>query len=306
MGGGVYHYTLENGEMIFREKTELDNPMYMTIANEKAYVIQRETNSDTQFGSVIVFDIAENGSLINPFGPISSKGKVPCHLSVVNSDVYVVNYLSGNVVKLPDMISTHIGKGLHPTRQKEPHTHFVFPASDDKYIMCVDLGIDSIFTYTKDLEVVSVAKVPDGYGPRHLAFSPDGEFVYCVNEIVSSVSVFFYNNGRLNYCDTYKYPLDSTKNNAASAIRIKDKYLYTSTRGADIITCFEIQGKKLRFIKNTYCGGSNPRDFLIVDDSMFVTNEFTNDVTVLKLKNGTPELTDIKLHMLKPICVVAN
>jgi 6-phosphogluconolactonase len=301
----VYHYTLENEKLTFCEKVALDKPMYIATEGKKAYVILKETYPDTKFGSVISFDIDENGRLVNPTKPISSMGIVPCHLSVSEGDVYLVNYLSGNVVKVPDTVSEHSGRGPHPTRQTEAHTHFVSPSPDGKYILCTDLGTDSIITYTRDLERVSAVKVPDGYGARHLAFSDDGKLVYCVNELVSSVSVFDYDDGRLTYLNTYDCLPDIKGNNTAAAIRVKGKYLYISNRGADTVTRFEIEGECLRLIDNTPCGGKNPRDFLIVDDLMFCTNEFTDDVTVLKLKDGKPELTDVKLSMTNPLCVIA-
>ena len=232
-------------------------------------------------------------------------GIVPCHLSVIDGDVYTVNYLSGNVVKIPDTVSAHSGRGPHPTRQTEAHTHFVSPTPDGKYVLCTDLGIDSIFIYTRNLEKVSVAKVPDGYGARHLAFSDDGKLVYCVNELISSVSVFDYDDGKLAYLDTYDCLPDFKEKNTAAAIRVNGKYLYISNRGADTITRLEINGKTLRLLENTPCGGKNPRDFLVVDDLVFCTNEFTNDVTVLKLKDGKPALTDVKLDMPNPLCVIA-
>ena len=303
--GGIYHYTLKDGKLDFCEKIDLDKPMYIAIEGSKAYVILKEADADTKFGAAMSFDIDGDGKLVNPTAPISSLGVVPCHLSVVNGAVYTVNYLSGNVAKLPDIVSTHSGKGPHPTRQTEAHTHFVSPTPDGKYILCTDLGIDSIFTYTPDLKQVSVAKVPDGYGARHLAFSADGKLVYCVNELVSSVSVFEYDDGRLNYCDTYECLPDFKEKNTAAAIRINGKYLYVSNRGAETVTRFEIEGKKLHLLENTYCGGKNPRDFLIVDDLAFCTNEFTNDVTVLKLVDGKPILTETKLNMPNPLCVVA-
>ena len=304
--GGVYHYTLENDSLTFCEKVDLDKPMYIAIEGQKAYVILKETDPETKFGAAISFDIDEKGRLVNPQKPIPSMGIVPCHLSVVNGEVYTVNYLSGNVVKLPDTVSVHSGKGPHPTRQTEAHTHFVSPTPDGKYILCTDLGIDSIFTYTRDLKQAFVAKVPDGYGARHLAFSDDGKLVYCVNELVSSVSVFDYDDGKLTYLDTYDCLPDFKEKNTAAAIRIKGKYLYISNRGADTIARLEINGKALRLLENTPCGGKNPRDFLIVDDLMFSTNEFTNDVTILKLKDGKPELTDKKLDMPNPLCVIVN
>ena len=301
----MYHYILENEKLSFCEKVALDKPMYIAVEGKKAYVILKETYADTKFGSAVSFDIDENGKLINPSNPISSMGIVPCHLSVIDGDVYTVNYLSGNVVKLPDTVSTHSGKGPHPTRQTEAHTHFVSPTPDGKYVLCTDLGIDSIFTYTRDLKQVSVAKVPDGYGARHLAFSDDGKLVYCVNELVSSVSVFDYNDGTLTYLNTYDCLPDFQEKNTAAAIRVNGKYLYISNRGADTITRLEINGKALRLLENTPCGGKNPRDFLVVDDLVFCTNEFTNDVTVLKLKDGKPALTDVKLDMPNPLCVIA-
>ena len=304
--GGIYHYTLENEKLAFCEKVDLDKPMYLAIEGNKAYVILKETDEKTKFGAAMSFDIDEKGRLVNPTKPISSMGIVPCHLSVVNGEIYTVNYLSGNVVKLPGTISAHSGKGPHPTRQTEAHTHFVAPSPDGKYILCTDLGIDSIFTYTMDLKLVSVAKVPDGYGARHLAFSDDKKLVYCVNELVSSVSVFDYDDGRLTYLDTYDCLPDFKEKNTAAAIRVEGKYLYISNRGADSIARLEIDGKKLTLLENTPCGGRNPRDFLVVDGLMFCTNEFTNDVTVLKLDEGRPILTETRLPMPNPLCVVAN
>lgn len=304
--GGIYHYTLEGESLNFREKTDLDKPMYIAIEGDKAYVILKETEPETKFGAAMTFDIDGDGKLINPTKPVSSLGIVPCHLSVNNGAVYTVNYLSGNVVKLPDTVSAHSGNGPHPTRQTEAHTHFVSPTPDKKYVLCTDLGIDSIFTYTPDLKQVSVAKVPDGYGARHLAFSEDGKLVYCVNELVSSVSVFDYEDGKLTYLNTYDCLPDFKEKNTAAAIRIEGKYLYISNRGAETVTRLEICGKELRLLENTYCGGKNPRDFIITDGLMFCTNEFTNDVTVLKLVDGKPTLTDVRLEMPNPLCVVVK
>ena len=44
----------------------------------------------------------------------------------------------------------------------------------------------------KDMNLKFSLKVPEGHGARHLAFSPDGQIMYCVNELQSTVSVFRY------------------------------------------------------------------------------------------------------------------
>lgn len=64
--GGIYHYLFENGKFQFIEKTPLDRPMYAIIRDNKMYAILREIDKKTHFGGILSFDIAENGSIINP------------------------------------------------------------------------------------------------------------------------------------------------------------------------------------------------------------------------------------------------
>lgn len=305
--GGIYHYTKEGDALIFRDKTPLDRPSYMAIADGRAYILLRDIDDKTHFGGLISFAIAEDGRLVDPVAPITTHGAASCHISVLDGEVYAVNYLSGNVVKFPDLVVTHQGRGPHPTRQTSPHTHYIAPTPDGRYLLCTDLGLDSIFTYTPELTPVSVAKVPDGAGVRHLAFSEDGGTVYAANELASSVSVFSYSDGVLTYRDTYDCLPDYTGENTAAAIRVHGDCVYVSQRGADCITRFRAEGDTLRFMENTPCGGKSPRDFLIVDDLLLCTNELTDDVTVLRLDaEGRPALSDTRLEMPHPLCVVCR
>lgn len=301
--GGIYHYLFENGKFEFVEKTTLDRPMYAIIRDNKMYVILREVDTKTHFGGILSFDIDENGSLINPANTENTNGIVPCHLEVLRNNKYVVNYLSGNIVKVGEKIVTHSGKGVHPIRQEAPHTHFVCASPDKKYILCTDLGIDTIFVYDTDLNEEVTVKVPDGSGARHLCFSEDGKYLYCVNELSNDVSVFEWNNSRPILKGTYSAIPDYKRESTAAAIRIKGEYLYISNRGADTISRFKIIGDKLELLENTYCGGKGPRDFNIIDDYIICTNENSNDVTVLKIQNGKPVLIGEKLEIDSPLCV---
>ncbi len=297
--GGIYHYKFEDGRLTFCEKTELEFPMYMIIRENKAHVILRETDAETHFGGIMYFDIAKDGRLTNPSEICSTEGIVPCHLEVTNSGRYAVNYLSGNVAKIGENIVTHTGCSVHE-RQTEPHTHFI--AENGGYFYCVDLGLDAIICYDECLSEVSRGYVPAGYGARHLAFSDDGKFVYCVNEIVASVSVFERNGTELKLLNTYDALPDFNGYNTAAAIRIYNDKLYISNRGADTISEFEIVGSELTLLNNYSCFGVGPRDFDIIDDLFFCTNEQSNDVTILKMVNDNLELLD-KITMRNPLCV---
>lgn len=301
--GGIYHYLFENGRFIFKQKTLIDRPMYTAIYKNKLYVILREIDTRAHFGGVMSFDMAGDGRLINPSDVCSTDGIVPCHISVDEKGIFIVNYLSGNIVKLNGKTVFHSGKGVHPTRQEAPHTHFVTTSFDKKYVLCTDLGIDTIFLYDENLNECSSVKLPDGNGPRHLCFSEDGKYLYCVNELSNDVSVFDWNGGKPELKASYPALPDFNGESAAAAIRIKGNYLYISNRGADTISRFEIIDDKLDLLENTYCGGKGPRDFNIIDDYIICTNENSNNVTVLKLENGKPVLTDEKLEIDSCLCV---
>ncbi len=294
-----------DGELTFNEKLDLDRPMYMVISGRKAYIALREIDATTHFGGIVTADIDENGRLVNLSEPQSSLGIVPCHLCVNDGDIYTVNYLSGNLVKLPDSVVTHEGKGVNPIRQEAPHTHFVCVAPDG-HILCCDLGLDTIFTYDKDLNEVSRSKVPDGMGCRHLEFSEDGETVWCVNEMGNTVSVFGYENGVLNLRETVSALPDFEGVNTAAAIRRVDNFLYVSHRGADTVARFEILANgDLKLLENTPTGGVSPRDILVVDGVLFCTNELTDSITVQELNNGKPVKYKTALSMKHPLCVCA-
>ena len=268
------------------------------------HVILRETDAEIHFGGYLSFDIDENGCLINKTETVSTNGIVPCHLEVTDKGRYVVNYLSGNIVEIGEHTVTHSGNGVHPTRQEAPHTHYVCASPDKKYILCTDLGIDTIFIYDSHLNEEFTVKVPDGSGARHLCFSEDGKYLYCVNELSNDVSVLEWNEGKPVLKGTYSAIPEYKGESTAAAIRINGEYLYISNRGANTISRFKIVGDKLELRENTYCGGKGPRDFNITDDYMICTNENSNDVTVLKIENGKPVLTDERLAIGSPLCVV--
>jgi 6-phosphogluconolactonase len=305
--GGICRYLInKHGKLTFVEKTDLDRPMYLAVENNKMYVLLRQPFEKSNESGMVSFDIDEYGSLINSSEILTTHGMVACHLAVENGQVYCVNYLSGSVVKMPDKVATHVGKSIHPTRQAEPHAHYVC-AAPDGYILAVDLGMDRIITYSKDLDQVYEASVPKGHGARHLVFSKDNKYVFCANELKSSVSAFLYDRGRLEIMNTYPtLPAGFCGDSAAAAIRISDdgKYLYISNRGHNSIACFEIIKGELMSIAIESCKGDSPRDFNIIGDYLISANENSNTVTVFKMENGKMcDMAD-EIKLSKALCIV--
>lgn len=282
-GGGVYGYDLmENGELKQRAYFPCDKPMYAVKCRKGLCVLLRQPFENNKNSGYFFID----EKLREPTEIKNTQGVVACHLCVDDDDVYLVNYLSGNVVKNGEKVIQRQGKSTHQTRQTEAHTHFVYKTPDGYFAVC-DLGTDTLAFYEKDLKLISESKVPSGYGIRHLVFSKDGKYIYAVNELLPSVSVFAYQNGKAELINTVKIDCKNEKTSGA-AIRLSEdgKYLYVSLREENVICVFSIKGESLTLLQMVDCGGDSPRDFYIFGDYIVCTNERSNNVILFRLKDN--------------------
>lgn len=274
-GGGIYKFSMNGGANGGKIKEEgyypCNRPMYGALSGGELFVLLCAPFLGEENGGY--FKIGEN--LKNPSEIKSTLGKCPCHLSVDN-DVYVANYLSGNLSKNAAAAVSHAGSGVNLPRQDMPHTHFAGLTPDKKYLLCCDLGLDTIFVYDRNLSFVSTAKVPSGYGVRHLVFDKSGKRFYAINELFPSVCLFSFEGGAAKLLTTV--PLYcACKNSTAAAIRLsKDgKTLYASVRGENAIFALSVNGNDLAVTDKFDCGGDSPRDFDIIGDYIVVANEGT-------------------------------
>ena len=191
--GGIYHYVYEDGEMRQISKTAADRPMYLALTDDRLYAVLREPFADSANSGVCCWNIDADGNLREQSEIVSTGGRCGCHLTVENGSIYVANYLSGSVAMLPGgTVVSHSGSGVDPVRQEAPHVHFVGLTPDRKWLLAVDLGLDAIFMYSPDLQTSKRVEMLSGHGCRHLAWSEDGQYCFCVNELASSLSVLRY------------------------------------------------------------------------------------------------------------------
>ncbi len=298
--GGIHRYHMDrNGHLTWQDKTPMDRPMYMSIEHNKMYIVLRAPFLDCDDSGVISYDILPDGSLDNPSEIISTRGQVACHVLVNDGEVYCANYITGSVVKLPDILVEHHGKGPNQARQDGSHVHYVGLTPDKQFICAVDLGLDSIFLYDKQLNRVSQARVPNGHGARHITFSEDGKYMFCVNELASTVSAFYYEAGCLDLIDTVSALPDSYSGfNLSAAIRVCEGKVLVSNRGHDSVSVLTFN-ERLNLEKSYPCGGHGPRDFLVSDEYLIITNENSNNVCV---RSGDAIVE--KVPVPAPVCVV--
>lgn len=82
-----------------------------------------------------------------------------------------------------------------PSRQDAPHPHEVFLDPTNSYILSPDLGADLIRIFAINscdgtLTECDAYSTTPGDGPRHGAFSQDGETLYITNELANTVSTY--------------------------------------------------------------------------------------------------------------------
>lgn len=302
--GGIYHFEIDAaGNAVLLDHTALYRPQYMTIEDSKLYVTIRESHS-SEWGCVQVFSLSKEGTVEKKQERWSSRGHVPCHLCIENGTVYVANYLSGSVLKCPDRLIRHSGSSVHPIRQTSAHPHFVGITPDRRYVYVVDLGLDQIILYNKDLEKTSSIALPAGCGPRHLVFDDSGTHVFCLTELESDIYILDYSDGKLVLRGRIASVSGDTTGNAPGAIKRQGEYILASNRGRNCLSSFQWLNEMLIAVDEAETGGDSPRDFDFLDHLVVCGNQNSDLVTVFCLDDGKFTKLSATLSVPKPVCVL--
>lgn len=281
-GQGISIYTFDPITKKVSLKTiyhKRENYSYLTFdsKNKNLYAVSEEENSFIEY---LNFD-DKDFSLkeINSLGPL---GYDSCHICLdeKNEILIVSNYNSGsfNIIeydakegRLKNILQTVVIKfenvGPIKERQEMSHIHSSCCHPTKNILYLADLGSDKIFIYKYDPESKKVFphekqsffKVQAGSGPRHICVNKDGRFLYCLNELSSTISVFSIQNencGCLDLLQTISAISSEFKGENYSAeikIHPNNKFLLVSNRGMDTISVYSINSdngmlKHLNFI----------------------------------------------------------
>lgn len=283
-------------------------------------------------GSVASFSVAADGKL-TPLNEKPAGGDGTCHVWVdgTGKNVMAANYGGGSVVcfrtaddgSLGDRSAfvQFQGTGPDKSRQEKPHAHSIYTDSGNQFVYACDLGTDNVWTFAFDAGKGSLrpaepasGKVPPGAGPRHLAFHPDGLFAFVANEMGLSVTAFSRDpaTGALAALQTVPTLPPGTPATGVSTAEIfchpNGKWLYTSNRGHDSITVYEIaEDGKLTWIETAPAGVKVPRGFGIEPSGKWLVVGGQNDdkIAVLKIDETSGKLTptDSTAEVGSPVCI---
>jgi 6-phosphogluconolactonase len=337
---GIYAYRFDpvTGESdAIGMVAETANPSFLAVdPNHKYLYAVNETDNFNggHTGAVSAFAIDRDNGRLTLLQQVSSLGADPAHVSLDKTGHYllVANYTSGNIAVFPvendgqlgprSAFVQHAGSSVNKERQAGPHAHEILASNDNQFVLTADLGLDELLVYRFDPKIGSLtpndpafAKISPGAGPRHFAIAPSGKFIYLVNEMASTITVFAYtaSSGKLREQQTIStLPADFKGENTTAEIEVdaKGKFLYASNRGDDSIAVFAVDphNGKLSFVQRVPTGGKAPRHFTLDPTGkwMFAANQNSNSITIFGVDPNTGRLTPTShaVQVATPVCVV--
>lgn len=318
---------------------ETRNPSFLALhpRGNVLYAVGEVDNAlGKRAGVVVAYGIEPTTGKLTLLNEETSGGTGPCHLSVdaMGRCVLVANYGSGSLAALPirtagrlgeaATIIQHAGASVNPQRQAGPHAHFICPSPDNQFALAADLGLDQVLVYHLDAATAKLtanrppfAAVTPGAGPRHLAFHPTGRFVYVLNEMKPSITMFRYDAVRgtlLEEQTVSTLPTDYTAtgkdSGAEIAVHPRGKFVYGSNRGHDSIAVFAVDAQtgRLDWLQNAPTQGRTPRHFAIDPSGRWLLAENQDSDTVVTLAidpaSGRLSSTGQTTAVPTPICAM--
>jgi 6-phosphogluconolactonase len=284
-----------------------------------------------------------------------SAGQGPCHISLDPRGEYLLCaiYGSGSValftlgsdgsINALSDFRQYSGVGYDSSdRQKGPHAHFATFHSERNEVLVCDLGLDMVCVYELDraggklLDTDRSIRLPDGAGPRHLAFhSSHPGMLFVIAEMANTIFAYRFDEASRQCLlvqsisavpsgpdsdeitpSDRELMLPPTADNGSigCAIRFSSdgEYLFVSSRlGYQSISAFRCgHDGQLRFCSRCLCGGITPRDFNVFEgngvDYILSANQDSDLITALRFDRGTENLTllNMKMQANKPTCIL--
>ncbi|WP_254507750.1 lactonase family protein [Anatilimnocola floriformis] len=284
-------------------------------------------------GGITAFVIDEKTGGLKQLNQQHSGGPGPCHLVVDREGkcVLAANYGGGSccavVLKadgsLGDVTSffQHEAKPVAAgAKVRAPRGHSINVSPDNKLALCADLGRDEVVIYNLDAAAgkltthdPAAGHTPEGAGPRHFAFHPNGKIGYAINEQARTMTVFAFDaaKGSLTELQTIStVPEGFAKGSTAEVVvHPSGKFVYGSNRGHDSIAVFQVDAATGKLTASGHQGEGikTPRNFNIdlTGKWLLVGSQDGRNVAVFKIDQATGALTPTgnKIEVSAPVCI---
>lgn len=294
------------------------------------YAVNELGNDGRSEASIYSFAIDREHDTLRQLNARGSGGGGVTYLALVPGLNYIFGaHFGGGQVSslalLPDgelgpITSLQRDYGSGPNRrQQAPHAHGIALSPDHRFVLVADMGADRLFIYRFDAKnglltpsAPAYEALPAGTGPRHLAFHPNGQWLFLISELSSEVRSYRWSatQGTLSLVQTL--PTSSPnfhgeKSGGGIIVSHDGRFLYVSDRGENTLVAYQIDAAtgQLREIQRLASQGQTPWSFSLSPDEhwLLVANMGTNTIDVLKRNNETGRLesTSARISVPSPV-----
>jgi 6-phosphogluconolactonase len=271
-----YLFDYDTGALVFQNKIMAGCEVsFLCASPDRNYIFA--THRDDNVREVASYSINHANGELSLINKISADGARPVHLSIDKTGKFLfqANFNGGNFSLIPVNPDGSLRSSVQTLKLGE-NPHQIKVDDENKNVYVTHMGSDFIAQYLLDQdEGRLVPNTPDSVcvkkktGPRHLDFHPNGKWIYVINELNNTITLFGKkNDGTLEEIQSYPtLPGDYLGHNKTADIHVHPggKYLYGSNRGDNSIAVYSIDQScgrlELRDIVKT-CG-DEPRNFAI-------------------------------------------
>ncbi|MDR0680524.1 MAG: lactonase family protein [Dysgonamonadaceae bacterium] len=326
-GLSVYDFNTQTGDFDYiSDVKDIINPSYLEVSPNEQFIY---SVSETTNGAVNSFSFDKLTGTLSRINYQFTEGADPCYITINKEASFIVtaNYNGGNISVFPlhkdgciKPLSQNINMNQHP-ENIQSHIHTVVFSPDEQFLFATDLGRDEIYTF--DVQKLNredflyrnsrhTTYLKSGSGPRHLAFHPNGYFLYCINELSGTIAVMNYEGGILSviqYIESDTTPGCGNKGSADIHLTPDGNYLYSSNRlKTDGIAIFSVNPEDGTLTRIGYQEtGVHPRNFIIAPNGKFLlcANRDSNTIQIFEInpKTGLLNNTSKEIEVDKPVCL---
>jgi 6-phosphogluconolactonase len=250
--------------------------------------------------------------------PTGGRNGVHLAIDATGRFLVVANYATGTVALLPieqdgslgprsDLVTLTGTRGPHRTQQETSHPHHCPFDRTGRFVVVPDKGLDKVFSYRVDTARGKLVPVdpPDvasraGAAPRHADFHPTRPYVYVINELDSTITVYKFDleKGALQPLQVHTtLPTSYTGNNTGAEIAVapSGRFVYGSNRGHDSIAIFSIDQSTglLTSVGWEPTRGKTPRFFGLdpTGTHLYAANQNSDTIVIFRVDQRTGKLT---------------
>lgn len=253
--------------------------------------------------SIVTYQIGSSGELVQQ--GISSIPGSPTHISTdkqgrfLFSASYSYNNLSVSLIDEQGIVGepVQVIEGLqapHSANIDWDNKQLLVPCLKEDHIRIFEMTEEGYLTEKRAEEITTAM----GAGPRHMAFHPNQQVIYCINELDSTVDVYrkWEKYRSVQTIDSLPADLAGVRWSADIHITPGGRHLYTSERTSSLISHFVISQDGLNLtLAGHYKTETQPRGFAIDHSGKYLiaSGQKSDHISVSSIDQYTGKLTEL-------------